>query len=819
MNMEFKNQLKLTLIALGIFLIVSLIFAYPALQGKVLNQHDNLQWQAMSWEAKQFHDSTGQIPLWTNSMFGGMPTYTFGMFGLNHPISTVQQMIMDVLPKSSYLFLFAMIGSYILLRTLKIRHLLAIVGGIVYAYGTYNVEISVVGHETKMYSVAFIPIALAGMIRLYRGEYVFGALLFLGGLSFTNQFAMFQMIYYQLLIMLALGIAFFIKTFQSKEWKKFAIATGLSVFLGLLSITPNVAGFALTQEYTKATMRGGQSELTLNKTEDKKNGGLDKDYAFRWSQGVGETFTLLVPNLYGGASSEAYWGDQPGVAGPIYFGVIIMLCMLLALSLVPNRMKWVLFGIGVFGCFMAMGKNFSMLNYFLFDNLPMYNKFRTPSMSMTIPAICFSVLGIWGLDAFFDTNVNSKLRFNALKISTAIVGGLVLLFLVGSSIFFSYKSPTTDAYILEQVTQQYKQQGASDIQAQQGAQSYLDESITKRKSATSSDSLRSLVFIVLAVLLLFFYHKGKLDKKIALFGTGALMCLDLFTLIPRYMNEEKYLDKSDYEAQFAPRPVDRQIQTDKDPYYRVMDLTRDVYNDAFQTIHHKCIGGYSPAKLENIQDLIEVQLSPGKMLNGQVLNMLNTKYIIYNPQQPQIIPNVTACGNAWFVSTIKKVKSADEEMLALNAPQFGEPDTMSNSFKPLQVAIVRERFLNQNSPSTFTKDSSAKITLTRYGLNDLVFKSSNNNDGFAVFSDMYYTPGWKATIDNKEVEIIKTNYLLRGLFVPKGEHTIEFHLMPETFVKTKSITYLGSSLILILMLAMGAYLIKNSLANKDKKIA
>lgn len=820
MNEAFKGNLKNTLIALAIFLGLALAYSYPALQGKVLNQHDFAQWKSMSWEPREHFEETGETPLWSNSMFGGVPTYTTYMAGGVQVMYTIQHFLMDSLPKPVMYFFFAMIGFFILLRTFKINYWWAVFGSIVYCFGTYNLQITAVGHETKMLSIAFMPIAIAGMIQLYRGKYIKGALLALIGLSLSIQNGMYQMLYYLLMILVLLGVGFLIKAILDKNFKHFGKATIIMLICGVLAVIPNLFGVALTKEYGKYTMRGGQSELTINKDEKEKEkkGGLNKKYAFSWSQSVGETFTLFVPNLYGGGSREAYWGPQPGIAGPIYFGILSILFMVLGLFVIRNRLKWVLFGIGIFGTFLAMGKHFSTLNYFLFDNLPMYNSFRTPTMAMTIAAFAFIFLAVWGVHVFVSDKINKDERWKSLKLSLIIVGGLTLLLGLGSGAFLDFRGENDDS-LRAQVAQQYQKQGAQPAQIQPAVTNYMTGIYEQRAETARNDGFRSLFILVLGGLLLFLFTRGIIKEKVLILLLGIVFASDLLIIGTRYLKETddiqttNYVDEDTYDAQFAPRQVDLQIKQDTDPYYRVLDLSLNTYNNATQAIHHKCIGGYHPAKLENYQDLIDVQMTPGRMLNAEVLNMLNTKYII--TQNQQVYPNQTACGNAWFVNSIKKVSTADEAMLALNAGQIGDTTVVPNSFKAKETAIIRAKELTAADALSFTKDSSSQIALTEYSLNHLNFESNNQHDGFAVFSDIYYPLGWKAYVDNKEAKIINTNYALRGIYIPAGNHKIKFEFIPETYTKLKWLPGVSSILILLIILGLGGLLLKKELQAKE----
>lgn len=808
--------------ALGIFLLVTLIYSYPALQGNKLVAGDTIHWMGMSQEARSWYEKTGENPMWSNSMFGGMPTATHYMRGKTNLIYPIQEFMTDLLPNPVFFFLIAMVCFYILMMSFRINRWTAIFGAIAFAFASYNLQIITAGHNTKMFSIAYMPLVLAGMNWIYRQKYLIGAGTALLGLSLMISNAMYQIDYYLLIILLVCGVAYFVQALQEKTLKQFLISSAVMVAVGILSVGPSVDSLMLTKEYTSQTMRGGQSELTLNKKEKKKDGGLDKDYAFAWSQSIGETFTLFVPNLYGGGgranlgssssyyealksigandeqaaqmaeNAPAYWGPQPFLAGPMYIGIIIMLLMVIGLFVIDNNFKWFLFGLGVLGIMLSWGKHFSAFNYFLFDNLPGYNKFRTPNMTMVITAFTFCILAIWGLHEIFTEKINKLKLFDVLKKSVIIVAGITLLFGLGGSMFLSFKGENDNKL----KTQMVQMTGGNEQVGNKVFNALVDD----RPGLAMHDGLRSLLFILLAAAALLLYIKNKLSAQRAMIALGILACVDLISIGMRYLNAENYVSIDEYEAQFLPRPVDSQVMQDKDPYYRVFDLSTDPYNDAMGAYHHKLVGGYHPAKMETFQDLIDMQLQPGQKLNAEVLNMLNTRYLIFNGQQnkPTAQPNPNACGNAWFVGQVKVVDNADQEMLALNAKNLGDTAKVENPFRAKDLAVVQKKYWKEAN-TTFSKDSNSKILLTKYGLNDLAFTSSNKQAGFAVFSDIYYPLGWKAFIDGKESEIVKTNYLLRGLMIPAGDHKIEFKFHPDTYFKWNKYSLISSILILLIL--------------------
>ncbi|MBL7766867.1 MAG: YfhO family protein [Chitinophagaceae bacterium] len=811
------------LIAIVIFLAVALIYCYPALQGNKLAAGDTIHWMGMSQEAKTWYEKTGENPLWSNSMFGGMPTVTHYMRGKTNLIYPIQEFLTDTLPSPVFFFLIAMICFYILMNSMGVNRWIGVIGAVAFAFASYNLQIIAAGHNTKMFSIGYMPLVLAGMHWIYRGRYLIGAGAALVGMSLMVSNGMYQIVYY-FVVFVATGLflAYMFQALKEKKVREFLIATGIMAVVALVSVGPSLDMLLYTNEYKKQTMRGGQSEFTLGK-DKKSNGGLDKDYAFQWSEGIGETFTLLVPNLYGGGSmvdlgtnshyyeavkglgvnddnaaqisarASTYWGDQPFLSGPVYFGAIIIFLMVLGLFIIRHQMKWFLFGVGVVGIFLSWGRHFSGFNYFLFDHLPFFNNFRTPSMAMVIPGLTFCIIALWALQEFLFGEESEERRMDALKKSVIVVAGLCLVFGIGSRAFLSFKGPNDDKLKMQMVQMTGNEQAGATL---------FNALVEDRQDIAMSDGIRSLVFILLAAAVLWFFNRKKLGRSAAVAAVGILIAVDLLSIGMRYIGPANYMPEDEFEAQFSPRPVDTQIKQDPDPFYRVLDLTTDPYNGAMQAFHHKCVGGYHPAKLETYQDLISYHLSGGKM-NAEVLNMLNTKYIIFNGQnnQPAVQPNPNRCGNAWFVNEVKLVPDANEEMKAMTAEGLGDTTAVANPFRARQTAIVQQKLWKGNTTS-FVTDSNATIRLTKYGLNDLSYESSNAQAGFAIFSDIYYPYGWKAFVDGKETPIVKSDYLLRGLNLPAGNHKIEFKFHPDTYFKWNTAS-LASSIFILLILAGG----------------
>ncbi|MBS1587219.1 MAG: YfhO family protein [Bacteroidetes bacterium] len=796
-----KKYLHEILIIVG-FAVLALIYCYPALQGKKLLMGDTISWIAMSQEGREWHEKTGEDVMWSNSMFGGMPTFTYYLPGSNNYIYAIQTFIVGIFAKPAHFLFLAMLCFFILMRVLNVNKWLSAIGAVAYAFSTFNVGIIVAGHETEMFSIGYMPAVIAGLLLIYRARWWTGIPLLGISLALLIGNGHYQVTYYLMIVIFFMLISLFITALKDKTLKQFFIASAVSLVTAVIALGTAAPGLLSTADFAKETMRGGTSELSGH-DKGKKNGGLDKDYAFLWSNGVGETFSFLVPFLYGGSSDEPadaapklseltggqiggapmYWGPQPFLAGPVYFGAVICFLFVLSLMVVRSRHKWWILAVCILAVTMSWGKNFAALNYFLFDTLPMLNKFRTPTMVLVIPELMFPLMALWALNDIVTDKVTKEELWKMLKIAAGITAGLCLLLAFGGSMFFSYTNHQADARYQKEI---------------------VDALREDRASYAMKSALTSAAFILVAAALIWAYIKNKVKANVLIIGIGVLVAADLLRVDSNYLNSEKYQDESDYEANFQKRKVDEQILQDKDPYYRVMDVTRDIYNDAMQAYYHKCIGGYNPAKLEIYQDLIDRQMDfKTGNVNAQVLNMLNTKYFIFPVKggEPGVQLNREACGNAWFVNEIKWANTADDEMSALNAGKIGDTAKVAGAFEPLNTAVLRARYKDQLT-GTIAKDSSATVTLAKYGLDNIAYKSSNSKDGFAVFSDIYYKD-WHAFVDGKETPVYRTDYVLRGIRIPAGQHNIEFRFTSPAFNKGNKIGLISS--ILLIGICLGAF--------------
>lgn len=804
-SFDFKKYTPHILTLAGL-LALALYFALPTFRGMQMSQHDTISWKAMSQEARAWHEKTGENTLWSNSQFGGMPTYTFYLPENDNYVNPIYQALVETLPRPANFLALAMVCFYILGSVLRWNRWLRVAGAVAFGLASYNLVIIGAGHETKMLAIAFMPAVLAGLFLIYRGRYLPGAALFGLSMALFIMTGHYQINYYGGIALAAAGVGFFVAAIRERTLPRFTLASGVALASAALALGVTAAGIMPTAEYNRLTMRGGKSELTINKAagEAKKTGGgLDKEYAFRWSNGVSETFDLLIPYLHGGASSEPseraprtdeqlggqypqlplYWGPQPFVSGPVYLGAVVCFLAILGLMVIRSPHKWWMAAASALAILMSLGKNLAGFNYFLFDTLPLLKNFRTPSMVLVIPQLLFPVLGGWGLHEILSGGVTREEAWKKVRAAAIGTGGLCVILGVLGGMFFDFTNPASDAQLPAQI---------------------LDSLKEDRQALARNSALLSAFWIAAAAALLWAYTRGKVQAHILGIGMTALILFDLVPVATRYMNEDNFVDAEIAQATFQPRPVDLQILQDKDPNYRVLDLSSDPFNDAKPAYFHKLIGGYSPAKLESYQDLIDVHLSPTKGFNESVLRMLNTKYIITpggEGGQPQVIPMPNPTGNGWFVSEVKWVNTADEQMLAMNGPRIGDTAAAAGAFDPVTTAVIRASYKNVLGNYAFGKDPAASVRLKLYGLNTISYTTQNSQPGLAVFSEIWYPAGWKAFVNGKEEPIICANYLLRALKIPAGQHTVEFKFQPASVATGNRITMISSVLILLLCAA------------------
>jgi hypothetical protein len=826
MNSTVLKKALPHIIAILVFLIVAVVYCRPALEGKVVFQSDMLQYKGMAQQSFEYKEKYGHYPLWSESSFSGMPAYTIAMDHSAIHLGWVVNILSLGLPQPVNFFFLACICFYILMLVMRINPWIGVLTALAYAYSTYDPVIVVTGHVTKMMAIGYAPGVVAGLLLLFQRKFIWGTVLLM--LFFALQLSTnhLQIVYYTLFSLGLLTLFYIAYAFRQGQGKDAAIAIVLACFAGLVAFGTSALGNLPVQEYSKETMRGGRTELTNSSSKLESKNGLSKDYAFQWSYGVGETMTLAVPNVYGGgsggkeigdnskfaerltqefsvpeetglqyANGSAYWGAQPFTSGPVYLGAIVCFLAILGSVFAKGWQKWALLSLVVVGVVLSWGKNFSALNYFLFDHFPYYNKFRAPAMALVIPQLAFPILAALGLNELLTSRQPRSEAWKGFR-KAAYIAGALLVVLVGFYFVADY-SGARDSQLKEQFVQSKMQQLSQGRQAGPDAQqqaaaagnALIKALQADRQSLYGSDLLRTILLIVAAAVLLGLYLKDKIKQPILLAGLIILSSYDLLAVGTRYLSADNYTDASDFDANLSPSPADQQINNDPDKNFRVFDESaQSPFEDAHASYHHNSLGGYSPAKLGLYQDLIENQLSKGNM---QVFNMLNTKYFIQrNPQngQPQAALNAAAFGPCWLVKGIHYVKDGNEEMKALD------------SINVRDTAIVQQQFasLVKFAP---VADSQATIKLTE-NINDrLTYQFSAGANQFAVFSEIYYDKGWNAYLDGKKTDYCRVDYVLRGMPVPAGKHTIEFRFEPRSYAIGNTISTWSSLILYLLLIA------------------
>ncbi|MBS0028787.1 YfhO family protein [Chitinophaga sp. 22321] len=824
-----QNWLKAILphlAAIGIFLLLAVMYCSPVLEGKVVNQADMKNVEGMAKEAKDYYEATGERPLWTNSMFSGMPSYVIYTGPGTNKMGYMNWVITLKTPFPINMLFLAMMSMYLLLCILDFKYWIRVMGAIAFAFCSYNVIIIDVGHVTKMFDIALMPAVLAGIILTYRGKLLTGAALTAlatGMLIYNNHL---QIIYYTLIMVACLAVGAFVHALREKQLPQFFKASGLLAIAGALAVLTSMDSLLMLREYTDYTMRGSKSELTLDQGDvaQKKSTGLDIEYAYDWSYGKAESGTLLIPGYAGNSSGQKlsttshfaeqmqslgvpaaqveqfldqqklplYYGAQSkGTSGPVYVGAIICFLFVLSLLLVKSWHKWWLIAVTVVGFILAWGKNLAFINDFLFYHLPLYNKFRAPAQALVLPSLTFVVLGCWGLQEVADGKHTKAELLKKLKQALLITGGAIIGFILITNFFVGFSS-ASDANMISYFAQA--------MGGEENAKLLIRALEKDRSSLLLKDSFRSAIFIAIAAAAIWAFLENKMKWQVAALVITAAVAIDLLQVDRNYLNSESFVDDMSYMQAMQPSPADQQIKQDPDPYYRVFNLTTAPFDDASPSYFHKNIGGYSPAKLWIYQDLITHQISKQNM---HVLNMLNTKYFIVPDQksgQPIAQRNPDAYGNAWFVKDIIWAPDANTEMKTLDY------------LNTRDSAVIDKRFTQQLGNFKTHADSAAVIKLTKYGPNKLEYTTHNTQDGFGVFSEIYYPAGWKAFIDGQPADIIRTDYALRGLKIPAGDHKVEMRFEPTTVFTGLKIAGISSTLLLLLVVVIFGWAFYKELA-------
>ncbi len=830
-----KSKLFTHLLVIAIGIILCLIYLNPVLQGKVLQQGDVIQATAMQHEVLEHKEKTGTYALWTNNLFSGMPTYLMGV-DYKSPIIGKLLVPIETFFKSPICFLiYYFLGFYLLMIVLGASPWLSLIGAIMFTFSSYNFIILEAGHNTKARCIGFLPFILAGTILLFQRKYLLGAMLVSLFLFFQIKSNHPQITYYMLLMLGLYFVYQLVQTIQDKSWKNYILS---AVFFGIsatLAVTANFAQLWVTYEYTKDTMRGG-SELAAPAQAANADGavagknikGLDKAYAFNWSYGKFESFTLLIPNLYGGASygtlndkskvydalvnqgvpteqaanfayqMPTYWGPKVAenssatTSGPNYLGAVICFLFLLGIFVIKDNWRWWIFGSSILALFMAWGKFFMGFNTLLFDYLPMYNKFRTPEMALTLLEVTFPMFGLIALKRILDGEVKKEDVIKYLKYSVIGMGAFLLIMGVMPSLFLSFNGGDMDEALRKNLAGNGEGFASKVIEALRA----------DRESLARTDAFRSLVFILLTAGAIWLFVTDKIKKNVVLAIIGLATLVDLWTLDKRFLNDDKFHEAEEMNNNYTESAADQQILQDKSVSYRVFNFATDPFNDALTSYHHKNIGGYNPAKLARYQDIIDSCLRKN---NRNVINMLNTKYFIGKTQDGKEVAqlNPEAMGNAWTVDTIVYVNSPREEIMALN------------KINPATTAVIdASKFKDAVSKTTFDKDSTAKVKLMRNDLDELEYAYSAAKPQVLVMSEVFYADkagkGWQAYVDDKPVDHFRVNYILRGMELPAGTHKIIFKFEPKAFLRGQQISMISSILLTLLLVAAIAMWIKDN---------
>lgn len=814
------------LIAILAFAVLSFAYFFPAdIENRILFQHDTAAGAGAGQEAVQYHEQTGERTRWTNSIFGGMPTYQISpSYDSTKPIQWTQKVYQLFLPSYVNLTFIMMLGFYILLRVFGMPVWLSGLGGVMWAFSSYFFILISAGHIWKFVTLAYIPPTIAGIVLAYRGKLLAGGIvtaLFIALQIMSNHV---QMSYYFLFVILFIAGAYFEDAWRNKTLPKFFKASAVLVVAALIGVAANLSNLYHTYTYSKETMRGKSELVQTGEAAKQTSSGLDRDYITNWSYGIGETLTLLVPNYKGGSSSAPlsqsetamekanpmysglynsfpqYFGDQPWTAGPVYVGAFVLFLFVLGCFIVKGPLKWALVGATFFSIVLAWGKNFMPLTDFFIDYIPMYSKFRAVSSILVIAEFTIPLLAIFALKRVLDEPEILKKDKKALGISILLTAGVALLLVIAPEILNSSFVPAGEVQMLQNAVNQ-KMIPENELS---GILANLQE---MRGALVSADALRSFIIIGIGCTLLWLYATGKLRSSLTIAGITLLCIGDMWSVNKRYLHDEQFVPGSIQTETFTKSKTDELILQDPALDYRVLNFATDAFNENNTSYWHKNVGGYHAAKLRRYQELIERHISPemqaayqeiatagGEMdsvdaSKFRVLNMLNTKYFIFPAgKQGQTVPvlNPYAYGNAWFVDKVQYVDNANQEIDALN------------SVLPTETAVVDARFKDILKGATEGyKDSLSTIRLTSYEPNRLVYETENAKDGIAVFSEIYYPDGWHVTIDGQPSQLGRADYILRTMYIPAGKHTIEMRFDPKSLHVTEGIAY-GALILLVL---------------------
>ena len=813
--MKILKQWLPDILVVILFAVLSYAYFFPAAtEGRILYRHDASAGRGAGQEQTEYLEKTGERTRWTNSLFGGMPTYQLApSYDSQDTLISISWLYRLGLPENVWYVFIYLLGFYILLRAFDFRQHLAALGSIIWAFSSYFFIIIAAGHIWKVIALAYLPPMIAGVVLAYKGKYLWGLVvtaIFAALEIFANHV---QMTYYYLFIILFMVIAYLVDAIRNKKMAHFAKATAVCAVGALIGICLNLSNLYHTWQYSKESMRG-KSELVKADTGNQTSSGLDRDYITQWSYGIDETWTLLIPNAKGGAhqiklgeDADAmakvdpqfqqivaqwyqYWGEQPFTAGPVYVGAFVMMLFILGCFIVKGPMKWALLAATILSVLLSWGKYFMPLTDFFIDYVPMYAKFRTVSSILVIAEFTIPLLGMLALKELVERPQLIKERMKDFLISFGLTGGLALLFALAPRVFFSSYVSTMEMHALQGIPADQLVPLLANLEE-------------VRMSMFTADAWRSFFIILIGVALLWSYSAGKL-KPVTLVGSLIVLCLvDMWDVNKRYLYDGQFVEKIEQTKTFEPTETDKLILQDKDLNYRVLNLASNTFNENNTSYWHKSIGGYHAAKLRRYQEMIEEHISAemntvfqevanagGDMdsvdaTKFPVLNMLNARYFIFPLEAGQTVPlrNPFALGNGWFVNQVTYVDNANEEIAAIHG------------INPIETVVVDKRFESVLKPAA-ESDSTCSVVLTAYEPNDLKYEVNSAKGGTVVFSEIYY-PGWQAYIDGEKVEHGRANYILRAMNVPAGKHVVEFKFDPDSLHATETIAYIAFVLLAI----------------------
>ena len=825
--------------AILFFVLISVAYFFvPMTRGEVLGGGDNTAAKGQGRDVQEYYEKTGDRSRWTNTVFSGMPTYQISpSYNSTEALSKVEKAYHLWLPQYVWYLFAYLIGFYIMLRAFDFRQWMAALGAVIWAFSSYFLIIIAAGHIWKVMALAYLPPMIAGIVLAYRGKYLWGLIVTALFAAFEINANHAQMTYYYLFVILFMIIAFLVKAIKDKKMPQFLKATAVCIVAGAIGIAINISNLYHTWQYQNESMRGKSELVSKTDPANQTSSGLDRDYITQWSYGIGETWTLLIPNAKGGASEPMinnkvvqekgdpqyeqlyaqigqYWGEQPGTSGPVYVGAFVLFLFILGIFIVKGPMKWALLAATVLSILLSWGKNFMGFTDFFIDYIPMYAKFRTVASILVIAEFTIPLLAIMALKKIVDEPDYLKNHIKFFWISLACTAGIALVFWLMPGVFFDFISSSEN-------------EALSQIPADQLAP--LKANLTSlRETIFRDDCIRSIVVILIGVVLMLLFKAKKLQAKPFVGCVIALCLIDMWSVDKRYLNDGMFQPKDDVDQPIAKTVADDQIMKDKGLDYRVLNMTTNTFNENNTSYYHKSIGGYHAAKLRRYQELIDHYIAPEMQNMNKVLapgnlsqrsdnmiqvtdkanampalNMLNMKYLIVGQQGQEPVPveNKSAMGNAWFVNKVDFVDNANEEI-----DKIGKID--------LHHEAVADKKFQSALGNSATNDSTAKATLTDYAPNNLKYDVSSKNGGVIVFSEIYY-PEWTATVDGQPAEVGRVNYVLRAINVKPGNHKVVLDFHPKSITTTETVSYIASALLILAIIL----LIVGEVRNRKKATA